>query len=122
VVGICFFYPFFSLESELRYSSHAMATHKALMIDVQTHKESTQKLADKLAQVVQGWQKLKDELSASPNDSQGFKEAKSVLESEQKQIEDQREANNRIGAHCNVSSSYPQLSSCRRLWLYPRNL
>jgi hypothetical protein len=94
----CLFYPFFSLESELRYSAHAMAAHKALEIDLLTLKESTQKLVDRLAQVVQGRQKLKDELSAAPSGGPSFKETKDALESEQKRIDDQGEANKKIGA------------------------
>jgi hypothetical protein len=98
LVVICFLFPFFSLESELRYTSHAMAAHKSLEIDLLTLKESTQKLADRLAQVVQGWQKLKDELSAAPSGNAGLKERRNALESEQKQIDDQGEANKKFSA------------------------
>lgn len=92
LVAICFFYPFFSLESELRLSSHLIATHRALMVDLRTLKESTQKLADRLKQVVQGWQNLKDDRSTN------FKEKKSALESERKEIDDQFEASEKFGA------------------------
>jgi DNA repair exonuclease SbcCD ATPase subunit len=92
--AVCLFYPFFSLESEIRYSSRAAASHKALAIDMLSLKESEEKLLDKLTKVVQSWQKMKDELSASLNsptrqNAPELKERMSALESEQTQLGDQ---------------------------------